>query len=133
MAVNVRDGDQRSVSELVGELARGTQTLIGQEIELAKLELKQSAQSAGVAGGLLAGAAVFGLVGLIMAAATVTLLLTLILPAWLSALIVTAGLFLVAGTLGLMGKVKLSSAKPVPQQTIETLKENQEWLKHQMK
>ncbi len=138
MAVNVRDGDrraldQRSIGELFSDLTRGIQTLISQEIELAKLELKESAQSAGLAGAFLAGAAVFGLVGLIMAAVTVTILLALVLPAWLSALIVTIGFFAVAGFLGLLGKSKLSETKPVPQQTLETLKEDQEWLKRQLR
>ncbi len=136
MAVNVRDGnwqDQRSVGELFGDLTRGIQTLISQEIELAKLEIKQSAQSAGLAGAFLAGAAVFGLVGLIMGAVTITAVLALFLPTWLSALIVTVALFAMAGILGLTGKSKLAATRPVPQQTIETLKEDQEWLKHQLK
>jgi uncharacterized membrane protein YqjE len=132
MAVNVNDGRARPLRDIVRDLTEGTQQLISQEIELAKLELKQSAQSATMVGIFLPGAAVFALVGLIMAAATVTLLLALVLPGWLAALIVTILFFGAAGTMGLIAKSKLSSANPVPRETIETLKENQEWLKRQM-
>ena len=46
MAVNVRDGNARPIGEVVRDLAEGTQTLIMQEVQLAKLELKASAQGA---------------------------------------------------------------------------------------
>ena len=133
MAVNVRDGNARPIGEVVRDLAEGTQTLIMQEVQLAKLELKASAQGASRAAILLGGAAAFGLVGLIMASVTVTALLALVLPVWLAALIVTAGLLVVAGILALIGRRMLARAKPVPEQTMQSLKENQEWLKRQMR
>ncbi len=132
MAVDIRDGSPRPVGDVVRDLAQGTQTLIMQEIQLAKLELKENAMEASRAAIVLAGAAVFGLVGLIMGSITVAALLALVLPVWLSALIVTIGLLLVAGGLGLLGRMMLKRAKPVPEQTIQTLKEDQEWLKRQM-
>jgi uncharacterized membrane protein YqjE len=132
MAVDVRDGNARPIGEVVRDLAQGTQTLVMQEIQLAKLELKESAMEATRAGIFLGGAAAFGLVGLIMASITVTALLALLLPVWLSALIVTVGLLMVAAGLGLIGRTMLSKTKPVPEQTLQTLKEDQEWLKRQM-
>ena len=68
-----------------------------------------------------------------MASVTVTALLALVLPVWLAALIVTAGLLVVAGILALIGRRMLARAKPVPEQTMQSLKENQEWLKRQMR
>jgi uncharacterized membrane protein YqjE len=133
MAVNVKDGNARPIGEVVRDLAHGTQTLIMQEVQLAKLELKESVMGATRAAIFLGGAAVFGLVGLIMASVTVAALLALVLPLWLSALIVTVGLLVVAGILGLIGRSRLAKAKPVPEQTIQSLKENQEWLKRQMR
>jgi uncharacterized membrane protein YqjE len=132
MAVDVRDGNPRPIGEVVRDLAQGTQTLIMQEIELAKLELKESAMGATRAAIFLGGAAAFGIVGLIMASITVTALLALMLPVWLSALIVTFGLLAVAGGLGLIGRSMLAKTKPIPEQTVQSLKEDQEWLKRQM-
>ena len=132
MAVDVRDDNPRPIGEVVSDLAQGTQTLIMQEIELAKLELKESARGATRAAIFLGGAAAFGLVGLIMASISATALLALVLPVWLSALIVTFGLLAVAAGLGLIGRSMLAKTKPIPEQTVQSLKEDQEWLKHQM-
>ena len=54
------------------------------------------------------------------------------LDVWLSALIVTVVYAAIAGVLALMGKKKVQQATPpVPEQTVETLKEDVEWAKTQ--
>lgn len=123
---------ERSVSELLRDLATGTQTLISKEIQLAKLELRESVQKAGLGMGLLAGAAVMALVGLIMLALVGVYALALVIPAWAAALIVAGLLFIVAIGLGVVGAARLKTIKPRPEETIETLKEDQEWLKQQL-
>ncbi len=133
MAVTTRNGDGRPIGEVVRDLAQGTETLVKQEVQLAKLELKQKAMGATRAVIVLGGAAAFGLVGLIMASVTTSALLSLVLPVWLAALIVTVGLLLAAGVLGLIGRSMLAKTNPAPEQTIQTLKEDQEWLKRQMR
>jgi hypothetical protein len=127
------NGDTRTLGELFKDLAAGTQLLISQEIRLAELEIKDSVRNAGVGAGLLAGAGAFGLVGLIAAAFTLGALLNLFLPVWASALIVTIVFFAIAGALGLLGRNRLKEANPTPEATIQTLKEDQEWLKQQIK
>ncbi len=130
---NRPNGDGRSMGDLFRDLARDTQYLVSQEIRLAQMEVTESAKSAGMGAGLLAGAAAFGLVGLIGVAATLVAVLSLVLPVWAAALIVTILYFIIAGGLALAGYVKLKEASPTPQATIETLKEDQEWLKQQIK
>ncbi len=127
------NGDGRSMGELFKELAAGTQTLISQEIRLAKLEVKESVTNASTGIAFFVIAAVFGFIGLMLAAFTLVVVLSLVLPPWLSALLVTVLFFTVAGVGALVGKSKLSKARPVPQETIQTLKEDQEWLKQQIK
>jgi hypothetical protein len=127
------NGDTRTLGELFKDLMAGTQLLISQEIRLAQLEIKESVKNAGVGAGLLAGAGAFGLVGLIAAACTLGALLNLFLPVWASALIVTIVFFAIAGALGLLGRNRLKEANPTPEATIQTLKEDQEWLKQQIK
>ena len=52
--------DTTSLGDLLGEVTRDLSTLMRQEIELAKAELKQSGTRAGKGGGMLAGAGVAG-------------------------------------------------------------------------
>jgi uncharacterized membrane protein YqjE len=126
-------GDTRTLGELFGDLAAGVQLLVSQEIRLAKLEMRESVKNAGMGAGFFAGAGAFGLVGLIGTAFTLGALLALILPVWTAALIVTVIYLGIAGALALIGRSRLKQANPVPEATIETLKEDQEWLKQQIK
>ena len=52
--------DASSLGDLLGDVTRDMSTLMRQEVELAKVEAKQSATRAGKGGGLLAGAGVAG-------------------------------------------------------------------------
>ena len=52
--------DATSLGDLLGDVTRDMSTLMRQEVELAKVEAKQSAARAGKGGGLLAGAGVAG-------------------------------------------------------------------------
>jgi uncharacterized membrane protein YqjE len=123
---------ERPISDLVKQLAGQTSTLVRQEIDLAKAELSEKGRVAGQGAGLFGGAAVVGL----MAAGALTALLILALDkamdAWLAALIVTVVLGAVAAVLALQGRNRIrAAAPPVPQQTVETVKEDVEWAKTQ--
>ena len=52
--------ESTSLGDLLGEVTRDMSTLMRQEVELAKVELKQSATRAGKGTGMLAGAGVAG-------------------------------------------------------------------------
>ncbi len=123
---------ERSLADLFADLAQDTSTLVQQEIQLAKNELGQAvAKVAKNIGMLVVG-------GVLLLAASLALIATLILalgalgmPSWVAALIVTlvfagVGLALVA-----RGRTALKNADLLPRQTIETLKEDQEWIKEQ--
>ena len=120
----------RPIAELVKQLAGQTSTLVRQEIDLAKAELGEKGRVAGQGAGLFGAAAVVGL----MAAGALTALLILALDklvdAWLAALIVTVVLGALAAVLALQGRNRMrAAAPPVPQQTLETVKEDVEWAK----
>ena len=66
--------------------------------------------------------------------ACLILALDLIMPAWLAALIVAVVYGIVAFVLVKQGQARLKAAgPPVPEQTIETVKEDVEWAKTQMR
>ncbi len=122
--------DNRSLGELFGDLAQNTGTLVRQEVELAKTEMTQKATRVGKdIGFLLAGGAVAyaGFLG-IMAAIAIGLG-QLGMPWWLAALLVGLVVAGIGGFLVMRGLSALRQETAVPQQTIETLKEDAEWAK----
>ena len=110
-----------SAGELFSEVAEDLSTLMHQEVELAKAELRVSAIRAGKGAGLLAGAGISGHMVLLFAS----------VAAWWgigdatghgwSALIVAAIWLIVAAVLGLMGRREISAVPGVPQ-TAQTVK-----------
>jgi MFS family permease len=121
---------ERPIGELVKQLAEQTSTLVHQELELAKAELAQKGREAGKGAGLLGGAAVIGLLAGGALTAFLILLLDGVLANWLAALIVAVAFGAIAAVLALQGRKKMQAAvPPVPEQTVETVKEDVEWAK----
>lgn len=124
-----RDG--RSTAELVKDLSRQAGLLVRQEIQLAKTEVAEKGKRAGVGTAAFAGAAVAGLLALGTLTAFLILALDGVMPAWTAALVVTSAWAAVGVGLALYGREKLREAgTPVPEKTIETLKEDVEWIRH---
>jgi uncharacterized membrane protein YqjE len=122
----------RPIGDLVKQLAGQTSTLVRQEIDLAKAEMSQKANIAGKGAGLLGGATVVGLLAAGALTACVILALSEVMPDWLAALIVALVLGAIAAVLALQGRNRIRAATPpVPEQTVETVKEDVEWAKSQ--
>jgi Putative Actinobacterial Holin-X, holin superfamily III len=131
--VNGHNGDLRDLGtgELVKQLSNQVSTLVRQEVELAKTEAAEKGKKAGVGAGMFGGAGVAGLLTLGSLTAFLILVLALAIPAWASALLVTALWAAVAGVLALHGRNKLREmGTPVPEKTVETVKEDVQWLKN---
>jgi uncharacterized membrane protein YqjE len=127
----VDDLREHGIGELVKELSGQISTLVRQELELAKVEVADKGKKAGAGAGMFGGAGVAGLLALGSLTALAILVLSIFLPDWAAALIVTLIWSAVAGVLALQGREKLRElGKPVPEQTIETIKEDVEWAKH---
>ncbi len=127
---NNPDLRERPVGELLKQLSEETTTLVKQELELAKAEMAEKGRQAGTGAGLFGGAGVTGLLALIALTLTLIYALGTGMEDWIAALIVTVLWAAVAGVLALTGKQKLQEAgPPVPEQTVETVKEDVEWAK----
>ena len=121
---------ERPIGDLVKQLAGQTSTLVRQEIDLAKAEMSQKATVAGKGAGLLGGAAVVGLLAAGALTACLILALGEVIPHWLAALIVALVMGAIAAVLALQGRNRIRAATPpVPEQTVETMKEDVEWAK----
>jgi len=128
-----RSVNDRSLGDLFGELTRETSTLVRQEMQLAKTELTQKASSVGKDVGSLAVGGAIAYAGLLALIAAVIIGLGSIIPMWLSALLVGV---VVAGIGFFMLQKGLSALKQqslAPKLTIETVKEDAEWAKEQMR
>jgi len=111
-----------SLGELLGEVSRDLSTLIRQEMELAKAEIRQTATRAGKGAGLLGGAGYAGLMAVFFLSIALWWALGyLVGNAW-SAVIVAIVWAIVALVLYLVGRKQLKTVKGAPQ-TVETVKE----------
>ena len=124
----------RPMAELAKQLSAQTATLVRQEMELAKAELERKGKKAGLGAGMFGGAGVVGWFGLGALTAAEILALSTAVDAWLAALIVAVVYFAIAGVLALMGKRRVQEAgPPVPEQTVETLKQDVDVTKQRVK
>jgi F0F1-type ATP synthase assembly protein I len=119
---------ERSLPELLSELTGDMAQLFRDEVELAKEELKVEGQKVGKAGAAFGGAAVAGLLAGVALVLFLGFALDSFLPTWLAFLIVTIVLGGVAAVLGMQGRNRVQEIDPAPEQTIETLKEDAQWL-----
>ena len=123
------DVEGTSVGQLIGEVSRDLSTLMRQELELAKVELKAEAKKAGTGAGLF-GLAGFGgyMVALFLSLALMWALASAIPTGW-AALIVAVLWGIVAAVAGLMGKKKFQQVNPKPERTVDTLQQVPDALK----
>jgi type IV secretory pathway TrbD component len=123
-----------SMGQLFSELTSDVSTLFRQEVALAKAEISVKAKEAGKGAGLLGGASVTGLITLGSLTAFLIALLSEWMDVWLAALIVTIVWAIVTAVLAQVGRSRLKeAAPPVPQQAIDSTKEDVQWAKTQLK
>lgn len=131
MQTDPQDLRDRTISELVGRLSREASLLIKQEMDLAKAELAVNGRVVGIGAAMIGAGGMFGMGAFAALTAAIILALALVMPAWLAALVVTILYGAVAGSMALAGKQRVSKAQPLIPQTLETLKEDLDWIKHQ--
>lgn len=123
--------DERSLGQIVGDLSNDLTTLVKQELELARTELKEEATKAGKGAGMLGGAGVSGLLALILGSFALAYLLDNWMPVELAFLIVTILWAIVGAVLAARGRKELKNANPQLPETQQTLKEDAAWARAQ--
>ena len=126
--------EERTLGQMFAELTRDTRTLVQQEVQLATTEITEKASKMATSVGFLVGGGVIAYGGLlaIIAAAVLGLIGLGVMP-WVAALLggllaAVAGYFLIR-----VGLSRLRAQDLKPQQTIDTLKEDVQWLRTQTK
>lgn len=123
--------DDRSVGEIVSDVSQNLSTLIRQEMDLAKTEMKQEVAKAGKGAGLLGGAGLSGYFVLLFLSVALFYALDEVIPDWASALIVAALWGIVAAVLALTGRKAIKETNPQLPETQQTLKEDAQWARAQ--
>jgi Putative Actinobacterial Holin-X, holin superfamily III len=125
--------EERSVSDVLQDILRNLQDIVRSEIRLAKVEIRQEVRRAASSGVWIAA----GIVGVV--SAWIFLLWTLAyalatrMPMWAATLVV-AGVMAAAAVVLIAGGVRRAKRiQPIPERTVESVKENLEWMKQPTK
>ena len=127
MSQPVEGARDRSLGDLVGEVADDLATLVRQELQLARAELGGEAKKAGKAGGLLGGAGYAGHMVALFASLALMFGLGALIPLGWSALVLALLWGVVGAVLYRRGRRELATVNPKPEQTIESIKEDVQW------
>jgi uncharacterized membrane protein YqjE len=121
---------QRSIGDILKGISHGIQEIVRFEIKLAKIEVQDSASKMKASSVFLASGAILGIfaVGFILLAAMFAL--AIVLPAWLAALILGVLLLIGAAAAMSVGRNRLKAVH-APELTMQTVKEDVEWMKEQ--
>jgi hypothetical protein len=121
---------ERPIGEVASQLTHDLSLLVRQEMELAKAEMRQKGKVALPGLGMIGAAGVVALCAAGALTAFVVLVLATFLDGWLAALLTALLLGGAAALLAVLGKKRVEDAgTPIPEQTIETVKEDAQWMK----
>ncbi len=124
--------EEQSLGTLFSELASETSLLVRQEVALAKTELTQKASKVGKNVGFIAVGGLIGYTALLAFIAAAIIGLASFVPAWAAALIVGAVVGVIALVMIFSALNALKKTNLTPTETVESIKEDAQWLKNQM-
>jgi uncharacterized membrane protein YqjE len=123
----------RSVPEVLQDIVGNIQEIIRSEFRLAKAEVKEEGSKAAPPLTMIVVGAAIAFYALGFLIFTLVMGLATVMPTWLAALIVGAVLGLMALVMITTASKRLKQVNKVPERTIETMKENVQWAKNQIK
>jgi ABC-type proline/glycine betaine transport system permease subunit len=124
---------QRTVSDVLQDIVANIQEIMRSEFRLAKVEIKQKVQQASgptISIGVAAAIGFYGLGFLLLAAVYA---LSLVMALWIAALIVGFALAVIAAVLFSACRSALKRIDPMPEKTVQTVKENVQWTKDRIR
>jgi uncharacterized membrane protein YqjE len=122
----------QSLSDLVGRMTNDVGKLVSTQIELAKVEIKEEVRRAGKGVGMVGGGGLAGWFALLLVSMGIAFGIGNAMDSvgWGFVLVGLVYAAIAAG-LVLKGKQQITSATPVAEQTIESIKEDVEWARQQ--
>lgn len=133
MADRIPTDSPPSMTSLLGGIVSDIQTLVRQEITLAKSEMiREWDKAKTAAGSMAAGAAILALGGVLLCLAVVCVLKEVAHLDWWASFLIVGGVLAVLGAvLFYIGRNKAAQVNVIPPQTAETMKENVQWIRNQ--
>ena len=125
--------EARSVSEVLQDILQDLQEIVRSEIRLAKVEIREEVQRAASSVVWLAAGAIGAVSAWIFLLWTLVYALATRMPIWVATLIVAVTMAAAAAVLIVGGIRRAKRIRPVPERTVESVKENLEWMKHPTK
>jgi acyl-CoA reductase-like NAD-dependent aldehyde dehydrogenase len=123
----------RSISDVLQDILRNVQEILRSEMRLAKAEIREEAKQA-------ASSALWVTVGVVVLLSawmfllwTAACALAAIMPMWSATVVIAIAIAGAGGALIAIGIRRFTQVKPMPERTIESLKENLEWMKQPTK
>jgi uncharacterized membrane protein YqjE len=126
-------GNDQSLGDLFGNLTSDLSELVRSEMELARVEIREEAAKAGRAVGLLGAGGLIAYLGLGLMAMAAAWGLAEVVDAGWAFLIVGVVIATIGAVLVMRGRDQLRDVQPVPEETVETLKEDAQWARAQVK
>lgn len=124
---------EQPMGELFKQLSDDLSTLVRQELKLAQAEMTEKGKKAGLGIGMFGAAGIIGFVALLTFTACLVAALATGMDVWVAALIVTVLYGALVAGLAMVGKNRVTEATPaVPEQTVESVKEDVQWAKTQL-
>jgi YihY family inner membrane protein len=126
-------GRRASIAQLVRAIAADLSLLVRQQVELAKQEVGEAAKARAQGIGAFAAAGVLALFVIGFLGMTLAAALAIVLPNWLANLIVAGVFLLIAVVAVMLGRTWMKTPRATAERTKETLKEDVEWAKQQIR
>ncbi|HKU58829.1 MAG TPA: phage holin family protein [Gaiellaceae bacterium] len=124
-----RDSANGGIGGAARRVAEHARSVVRLELQLAAAEIRKKVAAFGVAIGLGAGAALFGVLAIGFAVATVTAVFATFLATWLALLVMTGIMLLLAAISGFLAVNRLKKSKPVPDLAIQETKRTLEAIR----
>jgi Flp pilus assembly protein TadB len=125
--------NNRSIADVLQDIVANLQTIIRSEVRLAKTEIKEEATKASRAAGVLAGSVVAALFTTWLLLLTILFALATVIPMWSAALLLLVVMAVITTVLLSTAKKQIKTVHGTPDKTMESVKENVEWVKSQTK
>jgi uncharacterized membrane protein YqjE len=125
--------EERSLADVVQDILRNLQDMVRSEIRLAKVEMREEAGRAVSSGVWVAVGTVGAVSAWMFLLWTVVYALATEMPMWTATLIVAVVMAIAAALLIVGGIRRAKRIQPIPERTVESVKESLEWMKQSTK
>ena len=125
--------EERSLSDVLQDILRNLQDMVRFEIRLAKTEIREEVREAVTSSIWIAAGTVGAVSAWIFLLWTLAYALATRMPMWAATLVIAVVMTATATMLIMGGVQRAGRIQPIPERTVESVKENLEWIKQSTK